>query len=239
LDDDMNTAPPVRVSRQEPLFDRDEPDFDDLEPFFDDDEPPRRSGRFSVIGIAVIGVLAVAGGALAVYGYQDTIGHWLALAVSGQPEAQGTSQPGPAPSPFRDQVKQAGVKACAEVFSSLGQMLTSGSTFAARTQWHKDDANANALQSIVGLSYDPKDPSSHALGIVFAAPVGQGCQGNMIRIVPFSQSCQSLVPQLPAGSTPGEALMGMSQFHLPNSGDAMMLNTETGCVVVSVAQTRG
>ncbi|MGN6451308.1 MAG: hypothetical protein ACTHLK_22490 [Brucella intermedia] len=143
--------------------------------------------------------------------------------------------------PFADHARQAGIRTCAATFVGLGKMLADGTKFATQTKWSQQEADRHSVQAIVGMSFASSSYNGPAAGIVFAAPTGKSCEGSMILVVPFQQSCQQAVIQLPGGSSPSITLEGnIAVFDFPNNGgQAVLLPAGTGCVVMSVVRVGG
>jgi hypothetical protein len=104
-----------------------------------------------------------------------------------------------------------------------------------QTQTGKTDADRRSMQGVVGMLYkSEKGYSGPASGVVFAAPNGQTCEGDMVRVVPFAQNCQAAEALLPKGSARQEALAGTPVFALPAGGQAILLPAGEGCVAISI-----
>lgn len=138
--------------------------------------------------------------------------------------------------PFLQHVKQAGLKSCSTVFPVLGELLTNGAKYAVQTAWSNDAADKHAVQALVGMSYATQSYSGPAAGIVFAAPTPSNCEGTMVRVAPFSAACTEVPAILPQGSKLTNNLGPVAVYALGNNGgNALLLQTGNGCVVVSVA----
>lgn len=170
--------------------------------------------------------------------------------VAGTASAQAQGKPvetAPAPAdasatktPFQAHVAQAGVHTCANLFATLGQALTAGSTYAVQTQWDNASPDTHAVQAVAGMSYNLPDYKTQAAGVVFASPAGQTCEGGFVRVAPFQQSCQAVAQTLPKGSVPAGDLSNTMLFNLANNGgQALLVPTGNTCIVVSVARMAG
>lgn len=138
---------------------------------------------------------------------------------------------------FTGHANGAGAKACAAVYGALGKALTDGTQFMVQTQSGKTDPDHHALQGLAGMSFKGSQDGGYsgpAAGLVFVAPVAQGCEGNMVRVVPFQQSCEAATALLPKGSQPLQPLSGVPVFELPAGGQAMLLPAGQGCVAISI-----
>jgi len=139
---------------------------------------------------------------------------------------------------FAGEANKLGVRTCASLFSGLGDSLTTGSAFAVKTETGTQPADAHAVQGVVGMTYNTPGFKGQAAGIIFAAPTGGACEGNLVRVAPYQQSCQEVVRLLPAGTTAGDTLSGVPSYNLGgNQGLALLLASGSSCVVVSVARS--
>lgn len=142
--------------------------------------------------------------------------------------------------PFERHANQAGVRSCAKVFAALGQALTLGSTYTEQTQWNTSSPDSHPVQAIAGMTYDLPDYKAQAAGVVFASPIGQGCEGGFMRVAPFQKTCQEIVQTLPKGSILADNLSNSMLFNLANDGgQALLVPTGNACVVISVARMAG
>ncbi len=181
-----------------------------------------RSGRSASVRTALlVGAIAVSGaGGIAI---------GAVVAAKGAPAPQ---------SLFVQHAQQAGIKACANAFPMLGDTLTNGASYAAETTWNKQAPDGHSIQSIVGMSYATPKYKAQAAGLIFASPVAGHCEGNMVRVAPFAQSCAEVAKTLSSGSTLARTLSGTPLYNLGgNSGQAALLSTGTGCTVISVVRT--
>ncbi|TIQ34241.1 MAG: hypothetical protein E5X48_19230 [Mesorhizobium sp.] len=219
--------------------------------------PPKRSSAWRLLrNTALLGAFAVLVAAAVILSFRffPPLGTLVAGTASAQaqaPAAQPTeakpaeTKPAPADAsanknPFQAHVTQAGVRTCANLFATLGQVLTAGSTYAVQTQWDKSSPDTHALQAVAGMSYDLPDYKTQAAGVVFASPVGQTCEGGFVRIAPFQKSCQEVAQTLPKGSVATDNLANTVLFNLANGGgQALLVPTGNTCIVVSVARMGG
>lgn len=138
--------------------------------------------------------------------------------------------------PFLQHAKQAGLKSCSTVFPVLGELLTNGAKYDVQTSWSSEAADRHAVQALVGMSYAAQSYSGPAAGVVFAAPTQSTCEGTMVRVAPFTASCAEIPSVLPQGSRLANNLGQIAVYALANNGgNALLLPTGNGCVVVSVA----
>ncbi|TIO75291.1 MAG: hypothetical protein E5X74_20710 [Mesorhizobium sp.] len=215
--------------------------------------PPKRSsiGRL-VRNAALLGAFAVlvAAAVILSFRFYPALGTLVAGTASAQSQAPAESKPAetkPAPAdasagknPFQAHIAQAGVRTCANLFATLGQALTAGSTYAVQTQWDNTSPDTHAVQAVAGMSYDLPDYKTQAAGVVFASPLGQTCEGGFVRVAPFQKSCQEVAQTLPKGSVATDNLSNTMLFNLANNGgQALLVPTGNTCIVVSVARMGG
>jgi len=215
--------------------------------------PPQRSPGWRVVrNTALLGAFAVLVAAAVVLSFRlyPAFGTFVAGTASAQAQAPVQGKPaetGPAAAgasannnPFQAHVAQAGVRTCANLFATLGQALTAGSTYAVQTQWDNTSPDTHAVQAVAGMSYNLPDYKTQAAGVVFASPVGQTCEGGFVRVAPFQRSCQEVAGTLPKGSLPADNLSNTMLFNLANNGgQALLVPTGNTCIVVSVARMGG
>ena len=201
----------------------------------DDQKRPERNwwktAVLSLLGIAVVG--AAGYGAMR----YDAVGNFIS-----QPAVAETNEAHPAlaDTPFLQHAKQAGLQSCSTVFPVLGQLLTNGAQYNVQSIWNNEAADKHAVQALVGMNYATQGYSGPAAGIVFAAPVASGCEGAMVRVAPFTGSCPEISAKFPNGSKLVNNLGQVGVYELGNDGgDAMLLPTGNGCVVISVASAAG
>jgi hypothetical protein len=192
--------------------------------------PRRRWARiavYSVIGIAALGGLAYASMNYA------ALQNLVSQPAVAETDKADRSRP---ETPFLQHVRQAGLKSCSTVFPVLGELLTNGSKYAVQSAWASEAADRHAVQALVGMSYTTQNYNGPAAGIVFAAPTQSACEGTMVRVAPFTASCADVPSLLPQGSKLSNNLGPVAVYALGNNGgNALLLQTGSGCVVVSVA----
>jgi len=171
----------------------------------------------------------------------------LSLLVAGQQALAAQSVPNasantPAQAPqsadaFRQQADKLGVRQCANLFSALGQVVTLGSTYAVQAQADGKAPDKHPVQGVAGIAYNTPGYSGQAAGVVMAAPVGKSCEGQLVRVAPFQQSCAEVIKLFPQGSTAAGNLSGVPLYNLGgNQGQAMMIANGPSCVVVTIAR---
>lgn len=155
---------------------------------------------------------------------------------SAQPAPAATAEAAAASDPFLAQATNAGAKTCAATYANLGKVLTGGTQFMVQLLAAGHDVDRHAIQGVVGMNFrSAKDYSGPAAGIVFAAPTAKGCEGSMVRVVPFPQNCEATAALLPQGSKPLQPLSGLAVYALAAGGQAILLPAGNGCVVLSIA----
>ncbi|RWD72632.1 hypothetical protein [Mesorhizobium sp.] len=213
---------------------------------------PRSQAWRLVRNTALLGAFAILVAAAVVLSFRlyPALGTFVAGTASAQAQApvqgeptQATPSPADASAnknPFQAHVAQAGVRTCANLFATLGEALTAGSTYAVQTQWDKTSPDAHAVQAVAGMSYNLPDYKTQAAGVVFASPVGQTCEGGFVRVAPFQKSCQEVAQTLPKGSQLADNLSNTMLFNLAsNGGQALLVPTGNACIVVSIARMGG
>lgn len=219
--------------------------------------PVRSSAWRLVRNTALLGAFAVLVAAAVIISFRlsPALGTFVAGTASAQAQAPAQGKPAEAKpaeakpmsadasankNPFQAHVSQAGLRTCANLFATLGQALTAGSTYAIQTQWDNGSPDTHAVQAVAGMSYDLPDYKTQAAGVVFASPVGQTCEGGFVRVAPFQHSCQDVAATLPKGSLLADNLSNTMLFNLANNGgQALLVPTGNTCIVVSVAHMGG
>lgn len=176
--------------------------------------------RRRITSIAIIALLAGSGPAI--------------TADAKQPPAAKAAAPA---NVFRDEAARLGALRCAKLFSVLGQTVSNGSAYAVQTQTERAAPDGHGVQGVVGMTYDTPDYRAQAAGVVMAAPVGDRCEGQLVRVAPFQRACKDVVALLPAGSKAAGNLSGVPLYDLGgNQGQAMLVPSGGTCVVVTVAR---
>ncbi|WP_144576807.1 hypothetical protein [Agrobacterium sp. DE0009] len=154
--------------------------------------------------------------------------------------APGSVQAGagqPAEGIFSENATKIGATTCAGFYGALGKDITLGTTFAVQTQTAGSDPAEHATLGLIGMNFNnPNDYAGPGSGVVLAVPTAKGCEGNMVKIVPFPQSCVVAQSSLPEGSNKQTPIMGMDVFGLPGGSQAMFMPSTGGCVIVTVAR---
>ncbi len=147
--------------------------------------------------------------------------------------------PGQPATPFMVQAEKSGLKTCKNLFETLGQALSANTEYSTISQWNKDDPNGHAVQSLVGLKYDTPSYKALAAGVVLVAPVGETCEGGMIRVAPYAQDCAAVAKMLPSESAATANLRDVNVFDLSTGGQALLIPMQAGCIAITVATMAG
>ncbi|MGO4566491.1 hypothetical protein AB4Z52_15745 [Rhizobium sp. 2YAF20] len=200
----------------------------------DPEGPKRNWWKTAVFSLLAIAVVSAAGYAVIRY---DLVGNFISKSAVAETNEANQAL---ADTPFRQHAKQAGLQSCSTVFPVLGELLTNGTQYNVQSVWNGGAADKHAVQALVGMNYATQGYSGPAAGVVFAAPIASGCEGAMVRVAPFTASCADIPVKFPSGSKLTNNLGQISVYELGNDGgNAMLLPTGNGCVVISVASAAG
>jgi len=172
-----------------------------------------------------------------------------AVAAKPKPQAQpaaAAAQPQPQPAAqqqatvFDDHARQGSISTCANVFSALGRGVATNSTYTAQSQWDSKAGNAHSVQSLVALNQTmPNNTAQRAAGVVFAAPVGSACEGNLVRVTPSAESCPAVAAELAKINGQTGALGDLSTMTLPNGAQVMLVPFGNACIAVTALRIAG
>lgn len=138
---------------------------------------------------------------------------------------------------FAQQAGQLRANTCAGLYAALGNGAVQGSTYTLRTEVDPAAPAARPVQGMVGMAYNLPDVKGQAAAIVSAAPVGDRCEGQFVRVVPFQVNCSQVLRDFPAGSKPISNLTGVPLYQLSgNGGQALTIPSGETCIVVSIVQ---
>jgi hypothetical protein len=161
-----------------------------------------------------------------------------------QPNSAPAAQPGNAaaqlpPSVFDQHAAQGNIKTCAKVFGVLGRLAAADSQYTAQTQWDSNAGNDHSVQSLVALQGGAGNPAQQAAGVVFAAPIGQSCEGTLVRVTPTNNTCQAVAAEL--GKLPGKdgTLGNLNVMTMNNGMQIMLVPFGDGCVAVTTLRASG
>jgi hypothetical protein len=176
----------------------------------------------------------------------------LAAKPHARPQAQvQPAAPAPAQAPpaagqqqatvFDEHARQANITTCANLFGTLGRGLTANTTYTAQSQWDSRAGNVHSVQSLVALNQAaPNNAAAQpAAGVVFAAPVGSGCEGNLVRVTPNPQSCPAVAAELGKLNGQSGALGDLSTLTLPNGAQVLLIPFGNACVAVTALRVAG
>lgn len=147
--------------------------------------------------------------------------------------------PAPVPSAFEEHARQGKIGTCANTFAALGRGVVADASYTAQTQWNNKAADAHAVESIVALNGDPSTQGQAAAGVVFAAPIGRSCEGNLVRVTPVKDSCQALAGELVKQNGRTGVIGEMPLVTMPNGAQVMLVPFETNCVAVTSLRVAG
>lgn len=155
--------------------------------------------------------------------------------VQGRRESQKPAAAPQAPpaTVFEDHARQAKMTTCAKVFDGLGRGVAADATYTAQTQWDNKAANSHSVQSLVALSGSGNNPGARAAGIVFAAPIGQSCEGTLVRVTPTEASCQAIAADLLKANGQKGALGDLELVALANGAQVMLVPFGNSCIAIT------
>jgi hypothetical protein len=162
-----------------------------------------------------------------------------------QPAAAVAAQPQPAAAQqqatvFDEHARQGNITTCANLFGTLGRGLTVNSTYTAQSQWDSKAGNVHSVQSLVALNQPaPNNATQRAAGVVFAAPVGSGCEGNLVRVTPSPESCPAVAAELAKLNGQTGALGDLSILTLSNGAQVVLIPFGNACVAVTALRIAG
>jgi len=168
------------------------------------------------------------------------------VAAKPKPQAQpgnaAAAQPQQAqqqPTVFDEHARQGNIATCANVFGTLGRSLATNSTFTAQSQWDSKAGNAHSVQSLVALSPNQSSAAQRAAGVVFVAPVGSSCEGNLVRVTPSPESCPTVAAELTKLNGQNGALGDLATMTLPNGAQVVLIPFGNACVAVTALRIAG
>ncbi|MFC7399958.1 hypothetical protein ACFQU1_22400 [Chelatococcus sp. GCM10030263] len=140
---------------------------------------------------------------------------------------------------FDEHARQGNIKTCAKVFGVLGRLLAADSTFTAQTQWESASGDSHSVQSIVALNGGSGNPTQQAAGVVFAAPIGQTCEGTLVRVTPTNSNCQAVAADLGKMNGKGASLGNLGVINMENGTQVMLVPFGNACIAVSTLRASG
>ncbi|WP_298371642.1 hypothetical protein [uncultured Bradyrhizobium sp.] len=161
-----------------------------------------------------------------------------AAAAASVPQQQAGQQP----TVFDDHARQGNIATCANLFGLLGRGLATNSNYTAQSQWDAKAGNSHSVQSLVALAPNQAPQGSaaqRAAGIVFAAPVGSSCEGNLVRVTPSAESCPTVAAELAKLNGQNGALGDLATIALPNGAQVVLIPFGNACVAVTALRVAG
>ncbi|UFX46622.1 hypothetical protein HAP47_0008100 [Bradyrhizobium sp. 41S5] len=151
-------------------------------------------------------------------------------------------QAGQQPTVFDEHARQGNVVTCANLFGTLGRGLATNSNYTAQSQWDAKAGNSHSVQSLVALApiQAPQGSAAQrAAGIVFAAPVGSSCEGNLVRVTPSAESCPTVAAELAKLNGQNGTLGDLATIALPNGAQVVLIPFGNACVAVTALRVAG
>ncbi|MBR0893801.1 hypothetical protein JQ616_02480 [Bradyrhizobium tropiciagri] len=157
-------------------------------------------------------------------------------------------QPRQQPTVFDDQARQANIVTCANLFGVLGRGLAMNSNYTAQSQWDAKAGNSHSVQSLVALAPNQAPQGNQvpqgtavqqAAGIVFAAPVGSSCEGNLVRVTPRTENCSTVAAELAKLNGQTGALGELPTVALSNGAQVVLIPFGNACVAVTALRVAG
>ena len=161
-----------------------------------------------------------------------------AAAAASVPQQQAGQQP----TVFDDHARQGNIATCANLFGLLGRGLATNSNYTAQSQWDAKAGNSHSVQSLVALAPNQAPQGSaaqRAAGIVFAAPVGSSCEGNLVWVTPSAESCPTVAAELAKLNGQNGALGDLATIALPNGAQVVLIPFGNACVAVTALRVAG
>lgn len=164
-----------------------------------------------------------------------------AAAEPAKPQEQAPAQQVAAvtPSVFDEHAQQGKIGACSGVFSALGRGVVADAGYTAQTEWDTKAASAHSVASLVTLEGGPSTPGVQGAGVVFAAPVGQSCEGALVRVTPIKTSCQSLEAALVKAQGRAGTLGALPVVAMPNGAQVVLVPFDQSCVAMTSLRAAG
>lgn len=218
---------------------------------------------FVLIFASVVVALVVAAFGAAVVGYAQQTAPPIQLQpattapapakkpAAAKPHAKPQAQPAVAPAQpaaaqqqqptvFDEHARQGNIVTCANLFGTLGRGLTPNSTYTAQSQWDSKAGNVHSVQSLVALNQTAANNTNQpAAGVVFAAPVGSACEGNLVRVTPSPESCPAVAAELAKLNGQNGTLGDLATITLPNGAQIMLIPFGNACVAVTALRVAG
>lgn len=157
--------------------------------------------------------------------------------LSKQPASPAADGPDPQ-GIFGQHARQAGLdERCTRLMSGLGGALVGQGRHSAVSRWDKARPTRHSVQSFVGMDLGSQ-VQQPAGGVIFIAPVGSGCEGMLVRILPAAVPCAQMGEFLPEGSRQSADLSGTRLHDLADGATALLIPSSQGCVMVTSVSAR-
>lgn len=96
------------------------------------------------------------------------------------------------------------------------------------------------MQSLVALGPAQNAPNAQrAAGVVFAAPVGSACEGNLVRVTPSADTCPAVAAELAKLNGQNGVLGDLATITLPNGAQVVLIPVGNACVAVTALRIAG
>ncbi|MGX1421121.1 hypothetical protein AB7M59_001556 [Bradyrhizobium elkanii] len=153
-------------------------------------------------------------------------------------------QAGQQPTVFDEHARQGNIVTCANLFGTLGRGLAMNSNYTAQSQWDAKAGNSHSVQSLVALAPNQSSQATpaanqQAAGIVFAAPVGSSCEGNLVRVTPRTENCSTVAAELAKLNGQTGTLGDLATMALPNGAQVVLIPLGNACVAVTALRVAG
>lgn len=177
---------------------------------------------------------------LSVLGAGSAAGYLLSTTSFAQAQASKKPAEQTPPTPFDDHIKQAGIKACKDVFSTLGTVMSAHSDYRTATFWNQKEADKHATGSLAGLNFNHPSLQGKGVGVVYAAPVGKSCEGISVRVVPVPGTCSDFTASLQNDVAQREDLNGVELLMLKSGAKVMTVPaSDNTCLAVTTVFANG
>ncbi|SDF34514.1 hypothetical protein SAMN05216337_10527 [Bradyrhizobium brasilense] len=161
-------------------------------------------------------------------------------AAASVPPQQASQQP----TVFDEHARQGNIVTCANLFGTLGRGLAMNSNYTAQSQWDAKAGNSHSVQSLVALAPNQASQATpaanqQAAGIVFAAPIGSSCEGNLVRVTPRTENCSTVAAELAKLNGQTGTLGDLATMALPNGAQVVLIPLGNACVAVTALRVAG
>lgn len=138
---------------------------------------------------------------------------------------------------FTENATKIGATTRAGFYGALGKDITLGTTFAVQTQTAGSDPAEHATLGLIGMNFNnPNDYAGPGSGVVLAVPTAKGCEGNMVKIVPFPAELRRRPVKSPRGQQQADPAYGHGCLRTARRQPGDVHASAGGCVIVTVAR---